>query len=419
MYEQLVRWLSHYGLTQNDWQVEAIMIALIALTIVIIHCILYVLFRIVFKRFSQSKSIFFNELADKSLLNNFGYAIQGILLSLQLRIWLPESTWQEGLIVLTDIWTLIFSLFTLFSLLNALHRYLLSKEIAKQFPVTGIIQTIKLIASLGLSIILISLILGKSPLILLSGLGAMTAVLMLVFKDPILGFVAGIQLSANRMLNIGDWLEMPKYHADGSVVDIGLTTVKVQNWDNTVTTIPTYALISDSFKNWRAMSESGGRRIKRALYIDTTSVHFLSNEEIEHLSQSRLLTDYLATRLKEIQEFNQTHEISGNSPLNGRHLTNLGTFRVYLENYLKTNPSIHRNMTLMVRQLAPDEKGIPLEIYCFTNTVAWTEYEAIQSDIFDHIVAVIGEFGLRIYQAPSGQDLRHILDNGKNIVVTK
>jgi miniconductance mechanosensitive channel len=216
------------------------------------------------------------------------------------------------------------------------------------------------------------------------------------------------------MLKIGDWLEMPKYGADGAVTDIGLTTVKVRNWDNTVTTIPTYALISDSFKNWRSMSESGGRRIKRSLNIDTGSVHFLSEEEQRSLQRNPLLHSYLNVKTQELSQHNQEIAVDLASPLNGRRLTNLGTLRAYLEAYLRAHPRIHQNMTLMVRQLAPTPEGLPLEIYAFTNTTVWAEYESIQADIFDHILAVIDEFGLRVHQTPTGNDLRGMLQQSAN-----
>lgn len=412
MFQIVQTWLQEYGLYNQDWVVTLIMIGFILVTALVIHIVLHLgLFRWLGKKFRNSKSILFNVLAEQRLFTNIGYTIQGIVLGVQLRIWLPESNWQELLVTLTQIWSLIFALLSLFALLDTVTNYLFRRNLAQHFPVRGLVQTVKLIASIGIGILLISILLGKSPVILLSGLGAMTAVLMLVFKDPILGLVAGIQLSANRMLNIGDWLEMSKYNADGSVIDIGLTTVKVQNWDNTVTTIPTYALISDSFKNWRAMSESGGRRIKRAVYIDSSSVKFLTPQDLQHLSESRLLTDYLANRTEEINAFNREHNIEGNSPLNGRHLTNIGTFRAYLQRYLENSPYIRKDMTLMVRQLEPNEKGIPLEVYCFTNTVVWGEYEAIQADIFDHIFAVIAQFDLQIYQAPSGYDLQNLVNN--------
>ncbi|MGJ7383602.1 mechanosensitive ion channel domain-containing protein, partial [Morganella morganii] len=263
-----------------------------------------------------------------------------------------------------------------------------------------------LIIAVLFSILIISLLIGKSPLILLSGLGAMTAVLMLVFKDPIMGLVAGIQLSVNDMLNVGDWLEMPKYGADGAVTDIGLTTVKVQNWDNTITTIPTYALISDSFKNWQGMTASGGRRIKRSMNLDTTSIRFLTDEEISRLRQSNLIAGYIDAKLQEIAEYNAQEP--GDTLLNQRRLTNIGTFRAYAEAYIKASPHIHKKMTTMVRQLAPTPDGLPVEIYAFTNVTAWISYEQIQSDIFDHLFAILPQFWLRVHQTPTGFDMRGI-----------
>lgn len=269
----------------------------------------------------------------------------------------------------------------------------------------------KLVASILVGILMIALLLGKSPLFLFSGLGAMTAVLMLVFKDPILGLVAGIQLSANRMLSVGDWLQMDKYGADGEVTDIGLTTVKVSNWDKTITTIPTYALISDSFKNWQGMTESGGRRIKRSVNIDMTSVRFLTSQEQLQLKQARLLAPYLSRKEQELSSYNQQLSDAISCPINGRHLTNLGTLRAYLDAYLRAHAGIRKDMTLMVRQLAPTTDGLPLEIYCFTATTAWAEYEGIQADIFDHIFAIIEQFHLRLHQSPTGYDM-HSWKNG-------
>lgn len=236
----------------------------------------------------------------------------------------------------------------------------------------------------------------------------MTAVMMLVFKDPIMGLVAGIQLSANNMVNIGDWLEMPKYGADGAVIDIGLTTVKVQNWDNTVTTIPTYALISDSFKNWKGMTDSGGRRIKRSVRLDANSVHFLQPDETELFIKANLLEPYLDKKISEIQIYNSNIPDDKAIPLNQRKLTNIGTFRAYIEAYLKSHPNIHKNMTIMVRQLESDSNGVPIEIYAFTNTTVWVEYERIQSDIFDHIFSILPQFNLAVHQSPTGNDVRMI-----------
>jgi miniconductance mechanosensitive channel len=250
-------------------------------------------------------------------------------------------------------------------------------------------------------------VLDKAPLILLSGLGAFTAVLMIIFRDSILGFVAGIQLSANRMVAIGDWIEMPKYQADGDVIDVSLTTVKVQNWDKTITTIPTHRLISDPFKNWRFMTLAGGRRIKRALRIEAASVRFLDDEEMERFAQYALLRDYVAEKQRALDEHNGNIPGDPGIDANIRRLTNLGTFRAYVEQYLRTHPNIHHEgMTLMVRQLEGDALGIPIEVYCFTTTTAWTEYEAIQADLFDHFYAIAADFGLRVFQSPSGADVR-------------
>ncbi|WP_274570711.1 mechanosensitive ion channel family protein [Neisseria leonii] len=412
MHDYFIRQLAVWGIGHDTWQANLILAGMVAVCAVLLHLFLHlVLFRFLSNRFARAKSSFLKTLAENRLFTHLAYTIQGVVLNGQLRLWLADSAWRDGLMTLTNCLTLIAALFTLFALLDAVQAYFSRHMAAQHFPLRGLVQSVKLIAAIGIGILLVSLLLGQSPMVLLGSLGAMTAVLMLVFKDPIMGLVAGIQLSANRMLHVGDWLEMPKYNADGAVTDIGLTTVKVQNWDNTVTTIPTYALIADSFKNWRAMSESGGRRIKRPVYIDAASVHFLSSEEIGRLRQSRLLADYLAEREKEVADFNRRHQITSDSRLNGRHLTNLGTFRAYLQHYLQQNPFIRQDMTLMVRQLEADGRGIPLEVYCFTNTVAWGEYEAIQADIFDHIFAVAGEFALQIYQAPSGNDVRSLADS--------
>ncbi|GJL78437.1 MAG: hypothetical protein NPINA01_14260 [Nitrospinaceae bacterium] len=282
------------------------------------------------------------------------------------------------------------------------------------FPIRGLIQTVKLISSVLIGLLAISFLMDKSPLILFSGLGALSAVLLLVFKDPILGLVAGIQLSANEMLSIGDWLEMPKYGADGDVIDIALTTVKVQNWDKTITTIPTYALISDSFKNWRGMSEAGGRRIKRSVLIETASIRFLDKELLQRLKKAHLLDIYLEEKIKAIEHANKKPPMDMSIQINGRRLTNVGTFRAYLVSYLKAHPDIHQGLTLMVRQLDPTNEGLPIQIYAFTKTTEWNEYEDIQSDIFDHIFSVLPEFGLRAHEAPTGNDVRSLVEKNGN-----
>ena len=277
---------------------------------------------------------------------------------------------------------------------------------ARSRPIKGYLQVLKIAIYCGAAIVMISVLIDQSPLLLLSGLGAMAAVVMLVFKDTILSLVASVQLTSNDMLRVGDWIEMPSMSADGDVIDIALHTVKVQNFDKTITTIPTHKLISDSYRNWRGMSESGGRRIKRALSLDQNSVRFLQEGEVEDLRRFRVLDTHIARKEKEIAEWN-ANELSGDCDnVNARRMTNLGTFRAYVIAYLQNHPRIAgQGFTLLVRQLAPGPTGLPLEIYCFTDTVNWSEYETIQSDIFDHLLAILPEFDLRIFQEPSGLDL--------------
>ena len=298
------------------------------------------------------------------------------------------------------------------SILNAVSQIYSSSETSQEIPIKGFMQLLKLITYFIGTIFVISIILSKSPLYLLSGLGALTAVLMLVFKDTILGLVAGIQLIANRMVAVGDWIEMPKFGADGDVLEISLTTVKVQNFDNTITTIPTYALISNSFKNWRGMAESGGRRIKRSINIDISTISLLDESDIERLGKVTLLSDYLGSKMEDIKAHNRDLGLTGTEGINGRRLTNVGTFRAYIEAYLKNHPMINKDLTLLVRQLKPSEAGLPIELYIFTSDKVWVNYEAIQADIFDHILAVAPEFGLRIFQNPTGADLSTLAGGG-------
>lgn len=341
------------------------------------------------------------------LATRLSYVLQGAVVVIQAKLWLGQgSTFLHIVEVMTDQWIILFALLSLFTLLDIFQAVSDRRASRAQFPLRGLLQTVKLIASLLTAILAVSLLMDKSPLILLSGLGALSAVMLLVFKDPILGLVAGIQLSANNMLSVGDWLEMPKYGADGDVIDIALTTVKVRNWDKTITTIPTYALISDSFKNWRGMSEAGGRRIKRSIHLEMSSVGFLSDVQVEELRKADLLSEYLSNTLAKVAQDNNAKKTDMAVMLNGRRLTNVGTFRNYLVSMLKQHPHIHQNMTLIVRQLEPGSDGLPIEIYAFTNTTNWNEYEDIQSDIFDHVLAVLPAFSLRAHESPTGNDIR-------------
>ncbi|MGL3822901.1 mechanosensitive ion channel family protein [Sphingopyxis sp. R3-92] len=273
-------------------------------------------------------------------------------------------------------------------------------------PVKGYVQVLKILVYAGAAILIVAALMEQSPLLLLSGLGAMAAVLMLVFKDTILSLVASVQLTSNDMLRVGDWIEMPQLHADGDVIDIALHTIKVQNWDKTITTIPTHRLIAESFKNWRGMAESGGRRIKRSLLLDQNCIRFLSTDERQELRRIALIRDYLGHKEDELGEWNSRLGDAGREPANARHVTNIGTFRAYVEAYLRANAGIADGMTLIVRQLAPTPQGLPLEVYCFTGTTAWSDYENIQADIFDHLLAILPTFRLRPFQEPSGRDLQ-------------
>ena len=282
--------------------------------------------------------------------------------------------------------------------LNATVDIVRASRFGRGVPLTSFAQVAKLVLYGVASIVALSVLIGESPVVLLGGLGVMTTVMMLVFQDAILGFVAGIQLSANKMVAPGDWIEMPKYGADGDVLEVALTTVKVQNFDKTITTVPTYALISESFKNWRGMSESGGRRIKRSINIDLSSIRFCDDAMLERLSKIHYMAGYLAEKRREVETWNATHEGEPATSLHPRRLTNIGTFRAYIVAYLRHHPKIHPKLTFLVRQLAPTDHGLPLEIYVFSTDQNWINYEGIQSDIFDHLLAVVPEFGLRVYQ---------------------
>lgn len=292
--------------------------------------------------------------------------------------------------------------------LDTLKYYSKNMAIFKDNPLDSYFQLAKIAVYIIGGIIILSFLLDKSPLYFFSALGAMTVVLLLIFKDTILGFVASIQLSANNMLRINDWVSMPKYDADGDVIEMNLTTIKVQNWDKTITTIPTYAFIAESFKNWRGMSESGGRRIKRSINIKISSVKFCTPDMLERLKKVQLIADYIDEKSRTIEAYNKANNIDKSQLINGRHLTNIGIFRVYAETYLKNHPDINLNMTCMVRQLLPTEKGLPIELYTFSSRQDWVTYEGIMSDMFDHLIAAVPEFELEIFQNPTGTDFRKL-----------
>ena len=297
-------------------------------------------------------------------------------------------------------------LYSLNALINALNEMFKLTELSKKFSIKSYTQIGKLLINIFGIIVVIAVLTGNSPVYLLSGLGALTAVLILVFKDTILSLVSSVQISSNDLFKVGDWVEAPQFGADGDVIDIALHSVKIQNWDKTISVIPTNKLIDSSFKNWRGMAESGGRRIKRSINIDMSSIKFCTNEMIDRYSKYNVIANYIKVKLEEVQRFNIENNITDESLINGRSLTNIGTFRAYIEGYLRNHNKIHDEMTFLVRQLSPSANGLPIEIYVFSNDTDWLNYEKIQADIFDHLLAVVSEFELKVFQNPSGSDFK-------------
>jgi len=299
--------------------------------------------------------------------------------------------------------------FPLDALLSAAHALYLRLPMAARRPIKSYVQLAKIFIYAIATIFIIARLAGRSPWFFVSGLGAMMAVILLVFRDTLLSLVASVQLTNNDLVRVGDWIEMPQFNADGEVIDIALNNVRVQNWDKTISVIPTHKFLENSFKNWRSMFEGGGRRIKRAIYINTATIRFLTEEEIERFSRFALLQEYMATKRAELAAYNAQFASDPSIVPNARRLTNIGTLRAYIVAYLRNHPKIRQDMTFLVRQLAPTPEGVPLEIYVFANDTRWAVYESIQADIFDHILAMVPEFGLRVYQRPSGHDVQSVL----------
>ena len=292
--------------------------------------------------------------------------------------------------------------------LSALSDIYEKTKYSERMHIKSYIQITKLIVNILGVVVIVAILIDKNVAWLLSGLGAMTAVLLLIFKDTILSLVASLQISSNDLFKIGDWIEAPQFGADGDVIDIALHAVKIQNWDKTISIIPTHKLIDSAFRNWRGMSESGGRRIKRSLFIDMNSIRLCTEEILEKFTHFELLKDYIEQKTKEVADHNKSNNINNAELINGRRLTNVGTFRAYIEAYLRTNSKIHPEMTFLIRQLEPTDRGLPIQIYVFTNDTDWVRYEGIQADIFDHLLAIIPEFGLKVFQSPTGKDLGNL-----------
>lgn len=329
---------------------------------------------------------------------------KGILLVPDVPDWFDEVCQNVSIA-----WVLLAITMLANSTLSAVNTIYEAKPIARERPIKGFIQLGQIAVWVVGVILIIAALIDQSPVIMLSGLGALTAVAMIVFQDTLLSLVASIQLTGQQIIRVGDWLEMPDYNADGDVIDVALYNVTVQNWDKTFTTIPTNKLVNGAFKNWRGMTEAGSRRIKRSINIDLNSIRSLSDSELERFSDFALLKDYIASKEADLRAYNAALDSPGEGGVNLRRLTNIGTFRAYIYNYLKNHPKIDSDMTLIVRQLQSDNDGVPIEAYCFCNDTNWFNYEGIQSDIFDHIFAIAPEFGLRVYQRPAGMDVRQLM----------
>lgn len=412
MLEAFEKWLVGLGLSQG--QLDAVMMAAGLAGIALVALILNFLAkqsiaRILYPLIRRSRTKWDDVLIEHKVIARLSHLAPAIAIN-----WLAPVFFsgREGYIwvleMAVNIYLIIIFMGVVSALLNAAVDFYNRSDKARRIPLKGFVQGIKLVLFFIGFILILSIVFDKSPLYFFSGLGALTAVLLLVFKDAILGLVAGIEISVNNLVKVGDWVEMPKYQADGDVVDVTLTKVKVQNWDKTITNIPSYAFVSDSFKNWRGMSESGGRRIKRSLCIDMNSIGFVDEKLLTRFRRYELLKPYLDEKVKEVDAYNTEKKADLSEMINGRRITNIGTFRAYCVAYLRSRPDIHQDMTFLIRQLAPTPQGLPLEIYVFCNDIRWVNYEGIQSDIFDHLLAVIPQFDLKVYQQPSGSDLENL-----------
>lgn len=408
MFDLIKSWLENQGL--EGWVAEytswaAVVLVVIVLAIIVNYIAKKFLLAVLSFLIKRTKTKWDDALLERRVLHRASHVAPALVV-----YWYAAAF--PGLESLIERLAMVYFLavggLVISGFMNAVVDVYRTLEVARNRPIKGFVQLAQIILTVFLVVLGIAILFEQSPFGLLGGLGAMTAVLLLVFKDTILGLVASFQISATNIVRIGDWIEMPKYGADGDVIDISLHTIRVQNWDKTISSIPAYALISDSFKNWRGMEESGGRRIKRAISIDMNSVKFCTEEMIERFSRFEYIADYVQRKKEELARHNADHNVDTTFLVNGRHMTNLGTFRAYVEAYLRNHPMIHQDLTFLVRQLQPGEHGLPLEIYVFSNVQAWAKYEAIQADIFDHILAVIPLFDLRVFQRPSGRDLRSL-----------
>lgn len=387
-----------------------IVIALLAACIISYIITSRIVVGVVERIVKSTRNEYDNFLIEKKVFNKLAQITPAIIINLTLPSLIDNAPkLSEFLAEVAQVWIIVVLLLTLSAFLDALNNIYMHSKVSKNRSIKGFLQLMKVIASIVAIFAVLAVFIEDFEVSkVFAGLGAMAAVLMLVFRDTILSLVASVQIGANDMVRLGDWVVLPTYGADGDVIEINLNTIKIQNWDKTISTVPVYALVSDSFQNWRGMSESGGRRIKRSINIDIKSVKFASPELLEKLGKFYLLKDYIPQKEKELKERNAKLNMDENIVINGARQTNLGIFRQYLEAYLHSLPTIHQDMTFLVRHLQPSEKGIPVEIYVFSNDQEWSAYEKIQADIFDHVLAIVSEFELRIFQNPTGDDVKSL-----------
>ena len=395
--EQLIPFLPEHPLLQSLSIVGILGIVSMAAYWVTKKVIISLLTRMVKKTQTQLDDI----LVNRNIFNRLSYMVP-TLIFYNFAYAAPQFTIMIQRVSLTLM--AIAGLLVINSFINVLRDIYKQTKYHERLDINSYLQITKLIINILGSVVIVGIIINKDTTLLLSGLGAMTAVVMLIFKDTILSLVASLQISSNDLFKIGDWVEAPQFSADGDVVDIGLHTVKIQNWDKTISVIPTHKLIDSTFKNWRGMSESGGRRIKRSLFIDMNSIRLCSEEMLQKFKRFEVLGEYIDRKQKDVVEHNKSNQIDTSELINGRSITNVGTFRAYIEAYLHNNSKIHPEMTFLIRQLEPTSRGLPIQIYVFTNDTDWIRYEGIQADIFDHLLAVIPEFGLKVCQSPTGKD---------------
>src|SRR6056297_2206814 len=399
------------GELQSTYTMEAIALILIILLSTVVHLIIrFWIIKLLIKLDERTETEWYAVILKHKLPQRALFLIPLLVICNGLGLFPDvQSVLSEFVIRVTAASMVLVGARVFDALLSSFHTLYLMRPVENQTPIKSYIQLGKVVVYVLTGFFIISSLADKSPWYFLSGVGAVMAVILLLFRDTLLSLVASVQLTNNDLIRVGDWISMPQFSADGDVIDIALNTVRVQNFDKTITVIPTHKFLEHSFQNWRGMKESGGRRIMRSLNIDISSIRFLKWSEIEHLSDSHVLKEYINRKMDEVHSYNREHLLRSSSTLtNGRWLTNIGTFRAYIQEYLRNHPEIRTDMGLMVRQLAPGEHGLPLEIYTFTKTTVWAEYEGIQADILDHLLSVAPEFGIRVFQQPTGGDFSNL-----------